>query len=152
MLQKNDLVLILTEMESNGVEGAHEHLLKLFSTSSIPTDTLKFINDRRQLDVTQFYERIRKNYNDKKSNLYKNIVKDIEDPTEAIITLSAFALQLLLYSKHVEEENKMLFFKHVRAEEVTRVLNRFYKDHDVSSALKELRIIKADLKAFESIR
>ena len=64
MLQKNDLVLILTEMETNEVEGAHEQLLKLFSTSSSPTETLKFINDRRQLDVTQFYERIRKNYND----------------------------------------------------------------------------------------
>lgn len=152
MLQKNDLILILTEMEANNVEGAHEQLYKLLRAPNISMESLKFVNDRRQLDVTRFYERIRKNYNEKKSNLYKNIVKDIEDPTEAITTLSAFALNLFLYSKHVEEENKALFFKHVRAEEVTRVLNKFYKEHDIASALKELRIIKADLKAFESIK
>lgn len=157
MLQKNDLILILTDMEDkekqgdNFYKGAHEHLIKMFTTNDISLETLKFINERRPLDVTNFYERIRKNYNNKKSNLYKNIVKDIEDPTEAITTLSAFVLNLFLYSKHVEEENKTQFFKHVRAEEVTRVLNKFYKDHDVSSALKELRIIKADIIAFEEI-
>ena len=149
MLQVNDLVLILTDMEACGDLGAHEQLLKILKSSSISTDTLKYINDRRPLDVTQFYERIRKNYNDKRSNLYKNIVKDIEDPDEAISTLSAFALNLFLYSKHVEDKDKSLFFRHVRAEEVTRVLNMFYKDYDVTSAIKLLRLIKADLVCFE---
>ena len=151
MLQKNDIVLLLTEMEENNVEGAHEQLYKLFGSTGIPTESLKFVNDRRQLDVSKFYERIRKNHNEKKSNLYKNIVKDTEDPVEAISTLSAFALNLFLYSKHVEEKNKGLFFKHVRAEEVTRVLNKYYKDYDITSAIKMLRLIKADLIAFEEI-
>ena len=150
MLQVNDLVLILTDMETSGDSGAHEQLLRTLSNPTISTSVLKYINDRRPLDVTQFYERIRKNYNDKRSNLYKNIVKDIEDPIEAISTLSAFALNLFLYSKHVEESNKNLFFKHVRAEEVTRVLNKFYKEHDVTSAIKMLRLLKADLLAFET--
>ena len=152
MLQVNDLILILTDMENSGDADAHEHLMKTLTTSTISTNTLKYINDRRPLDVTQFYERVRKNYNDKRSNLYKNIVKDIEDPDEAISTLSAFALNLFLYSKHVEDANKILFFKHARAEEVTRVLNLFYKNHDVTSAIKLLRLIKADLKCFEQIR
>ena len=152
MLQVNDLVLILTDLEATGDAGAHEQLLKVLRSSSISGDTLKYINDRRPLDVTQFYERVRKNYNDKRSNLYKNIVRDIEDPDEAISTLSAFALNLFLYSKHVEEKDKQLFFKHVRAEEVTRVLNKFYKDYDVTSAIKLLRLLKADLKCFEAIR
>ena len=152
MLQVNDLVLILTDMETSGDEGAHEQLMKTLMSSTISTNTLKYINDRRPLDVTQFYERIRKNYNDKRSSLYKNIVKDIEDPDEAISTLSAFALNLFLYSKHVEESNRNLFFKHVRAEEVTRVLNQFYKSQDVTSAIKLLRLLKADLKCFEQIR
>ena len=152
MLQVNDLVLILTDMETSGDEGAHEQLMKTLMSSTISTNTLKYINDRRPLDVTQFYERIRKNYNDKRSSLYKNIVKDIEDPDEAISTLSAFALNLFLYSKHVDESNRNLFFKHVRAEEVTRVLNQFYKSQDVTSAIKLLRLLKADLKCFEQIR
>ena len=152
MLQINDLVLILTDMESAGEKGAHEHLLKTLTGAKISSDTLKFINDRRPLDVTQFYERVRKNYNDKRSNLYKNIVRDIEDPDEAITTLSAFALNLFLYSKHVDEKNRQLFFKHVRAEEVTRVLNLYYKNYDVTSAIKLLRLLKADLKCFEELR
>ena len=152
MLQVNDLVLILSEMDASGTDGAKEHLMKALRSPLVSSETLKYINDRRPLDVTRFYERVRKNYNDKRSNLYKNIVRDIEDPEEAISTLSAFLLNLFLYSKHVEESNKPLFFKHVRAEEVSRVLNMYYTDYDVTSALKLLRLIKADLKCFESIR
>lgn len=152
MLQVNDLVLILTDMQETGDEGAKEQLMKAIRSPLVSSETLKYINDRRPLDVTRFYERVRKNYNDKRSNLYKNIVRDVEDPNEAISTLSAFLLNLFLYSKHVEESNKALFFKHVRAEEVSRVLNKYYKDYDVTSALKLLRLIKADVKAFENIR
>ena len=61
MLQANDLVLILTDMEASGDEGAHEQLMRTLRNSTISTSTLKYINDRRPLDVTQFYERIRKN-------------------------------------------------------------------------------------------
>lgn len=151
MLQKNDLVLILTDMEANNIEGAHEQLMKVFNISGVSIEALKFINDRRQLDVTKFYERLRKNHNEKKSSLYKNIVKDIEDPVDAISTLSAFALNLFLYSKHVDESNKNQFFKHVRAEEVTRVLNKYYSSYDITSAIKMLRILKADIIAFETV-
>ena len=113
-------------------------------------DVLKFINDSRQLDVASFYERLRKNYNNKKSDLYKNIVKEIDEPMEILTTLSAYALQVILYSKHAENEH--MFFKHSRVEEVTRVLNNYYKTYDITSAMKLLRLIKIDLKAFESIK
>lgn len=149
MLQKNDLILLLTEMQENGEE-VTEQLKKVVTSPSIPLDVLKFVNEARQLDVASFYERIRQNYNKKKSNLYKNIVKDIDDPQEVLTTLSAFALQVILYSKHVEDEQ--MFFKHSRVEEVTRVLNNYYSTYDITSALKLLRLIKCDLKAFESIR
>ncbi len=152
MLQNTDLILLLTEMEDNGIEGASRHLRAIIGKPGVSIDALKFINSHRQLDVVGFYERIRKNHNEKKSNLYKNIVKDIDDPTEVISTLHAFALQLFLYSKHVDEANKLLFFKHVRAEEVTRVLNNYYKNYDITSALKLLRLIKADLVAFETVQ
>ena len=45
-----------------------------------------------------------------------------------------------------------MFFKHARAEEATRVLNGYYKSYDISSVMKLLRLIKCDIKAFESIR
>lgn len=149
MLQKQDLILLLTEMQENGAE-VSDQLRKVVSSTNIPIDVLKYINDNRQMDVASFYERIRKNYNNKRSDLYKNIVKDIDDPLEVIITLSAYALQVILYSKHIE--NEQMFFKHTRIEEVTRVLNNYYNSYDVTSAMKLLRLIKVDVKAFESIR
>ena len=149
MLQKNDLILLLTEMQENG-EDVSDYLRKLVTSSNIPMDVLKYINDSRQLDVSAFYERIRKNYNDKRSDLYKNIVRDIDDPQEVLTTLSAYALQVILYSKHTQ--NEQLFFKHSRVEEVTRVLNNYYNSYDIASAMKLLRLIKVDLKAFESIK
>lgn len=149
MLQRNDLVLLLTELQQNG-EDVSAELNKVFTSQGISFDVLKFINDRRQFEVAQFYEKMRKNHNDKKSPLYKNIVSDIEDVNEVITTLHAYALQVNLFAKHLE--NKQLFFKHARAEEVARVLDKYYVDFDITSALKMLRLIKADLKAFESIR
>lgn len=149
MLQKNDLILLLSEMQENGAE-VTDQITKVLTSATIPLDVLKEINDNRQLDVASFYERIRKNYNDKRSDLYKNIVKEIDDPREVLITLSAFALQVQLYSKYANDVE--MFFKHIRIEEVTRVLNNYYKTYDITSALKVIRLLKADLKAFESIR
>lgn len=149
MLQKNDLVLLLTEMQENGAE-ITDLLKKVVTSATIPMDALKYINDNRQLDVATFYERLRKNYNNKRSDLYKNIVKDIDDPQEVLTTLSAYALQVILFSKHTD--NEQMFFKHSRVEEVTRVLNNYYKTYDITSAMKLLRLIKIDLKAFESIK
>ena len=58
-------------------------------------------------------------------------------------------LQILLYSKHVD--NKKLFLESSRAEEITLVLNNYFKTYDITNALKLLRIYKADLVALEFI-
>lgn len=150
MLRNTDLVLLLTEISNNG-EDVTSLIQKVLTSPSIPLDVIKYINDRRQLDVTNFYERIRYNYNKKKSNLYINIVKEeITDAQDALTTLAALNLQILLFSKHAE--NKEMFLSHSRAEEITRVLNNYYKTYDLIPCFKMLKIIRADLKAFESIK
>lgn len=149
MIQKNDLVLLLTELEKNGVDGASQQIKNVLTTPNIELSTVKFINDNRPLEIVQFYEKIRKNYNSKKSPLYKNIVKDVEDIEDILTTLHAYALQVNLFSKKLE--NKQLFFKHARAEEVTRVLNTYYSNYDITPALKLIRLIKADIVAFETV-
>ena len=83
MITKNDLVLLLTEIESAELN-VDPYITRLLSSESIPLDILKFINKHRQLDVTDFYNLIRKNYNSKKSPLYKNLVKEeFKNPTLA---------------------------------------------------------------------
>lgn len=148
-ITKNDCLLLLTKMQEDGVD-TKAQVNKLFSTPGIPLDVLKFINNHKQLDVISFYERIRKNYNNKRSKLYINIMKEIDDPEEVITTLSALLTQIILTSEKVD--NKKLFLNNVRAGEITRVLNNYFNTFDVESARKLLYLFKCDIKALESIR
>lgn len=149
MLTKTDLLLLLTDMEESG-KNVDSEIAKLLKSDTISYEVLKFINNNRQLDVSLFYDLLRKNYNKKRSNLYINLVKEESDsPSEALITLSALNLQILLFAKKIED-NKM-FIKHSRAEEITRVLNNYYKTYDLIPCLKLLKLIKADMVALEYI-
>lgn len=149
MLTKNDLLLLLTDLQESGVDVTSQ-VTSLIRNPSLSLDVLKFINNQRQLDVAAFYELLRKNYNSKKSPLYKNIVReDNDNPDTVLTTLAALNLQILLFAKNLED-NK-LFLKASRAEEITRVLNNYYQTYDLIPCYKILRLIKADLVAFEYI-
>lgn len=148
MITKHDLMLLLGEMSDAGVDTTQK--LKLLITSKdVPMEVVKYVNDNRQLDVSKFYENLRKNYNNKKSKLYGNIVKDITDVTEVLTTLASLNLQILLYSKKVED--RQMFLRHCRAEEICKVLTLYYKNYDLSNCVKLLHLIKADLVAFECL-
>ena len=149
MVTKNDLLLLLTELQESGTE-VRPYLAKAVSSQSISLEVLKFINDQRQLDVASFYELLRKNYNSKKSPLYKNIVKEeVDKPEDVLTTLAALNLQILLFARKLDDDK--MFLKHSRAEEITRVLNNYYKTYDLIPCLKLLKLVKADLVAFETV-
>ena len=78
MILKNDLLLILSEMSDNGIDTIKE-FTKVATAKEIPLDVIKFINDNREMEVNKFYSYIRKSYNSKKSKLYINIMKEIDD-------------------------------------------------------------------------
>lgn len=150
MISKSDILLLLTDLEDKGIN-ISKYTNTLFKTQELPLDVIKFINDNRQLDVLAFYELLRKNYNKKKSPLYKNIVTEtLKDPQDVIVILSALALQISLFANKLED-NK-LFLKHSRVIEITEALNNYYKNYDLIPCLKLLKLIKTDLKAFESIK
>lgn len=148
MISKNDIILLLTELEEAGVE-VQPQLQKTLHSSVIPLDVVKFINDHRQLDLTAFYEKLRKNYNHKKSKLYLAIVKEVINPVEVITTLSSYNLQVALYAKQLEDNQ--MFLKHSRAREVNIVLTQYYTNYDLTNCLALLRLIKADLIACETV-
>lgn len=149
MLTKNDLILLLAEIETETIN-VDSYITKLLSSETIPLDILNFINKHRQLDVTDFYKLLRKNYNNKKSPLYKNLVKEeFNSPVDAIITLSVLLLQINLFSKKLEDSK--LFLKHSRASEISNVLSSYYQTYDLIPCLKLLKVIKADLKVFEKL-
>ena len=148
MITKHDCLLLLSDIKERGVDCSKE-IKTLMSLSEPSLDIIKFINDNRQLDLTKFYEKIRKSYNDKRSNLYINIVKEIEDTNEVLTTLSALLTQILIFSKKVENRN--MFLKHARCDEICRVLTRYFQTYDLISCIQLLKLIKYDLVALETV-
>lgn len=149
MISKNDCVLLLTDLQERGID-VSAYLNRTLINPEIDLQVLKFINDNRQLDLSKFYEKLRKSYNDKKSVLYKNIVKEIEEPNEVLTTLSAMLTQILLFAKNVD--NREMFLRHSRAQDISKILTKYFQSYDLTNCLKLLRVIKADLKALESMR
>lgn len=149
MITKNDCYLLLSELNERGVDTSSP-IKDLMSSTSPSLEVIKFINDNRQLELTKFYEKLRKSYNNKKSKLYINIMKEIEQPQDVLITLSSLLTQILLFSKDVED--KQMFLRHSRSDEITKVLSGYFKDFDLTRCVKLIKLIKIDIKALETIK
>ena len=93
---------------------------------------------------------LRKKHNQKKSPLYVNILKDIENEDQCITTLVCLLVQINLYSNKLEKD-KDLFLKEIRAEELLKVLHEYYSTKDSSSCLNLLKLIKTDLLVLECL-
>lgn len=149
MITKSDCLILLSEIEDSGVDTAD--ITKEILTNGRPTiGAIKFINDHRELDLTKFYEKLRKSYNDKKSSLYINIMKEIDDPNEVTTTLSSLALQIMLFGNRTAEDKKM-FLSHSRIKEIYECLHNYIQTSDLIPCLKLIKLVKADIKALESV-
>jgi hypothetical protein len=147
MITKNDVILLLTDLEKLGVE-INKSLYVDVSKNGVTPEIVNFINSNRQLDLHKFYEKIRKSYNEKHSTLYINIVKEIDDVNKVLTTLSALQTQLLLfYTK--EAEDKEMFLRHSRASEISKVLLNYYMTYDLKPCIKLIQLIKADIKCLQ---
>jgi hypothetical protein len=147
MITRNDTILLLTELQEQGIDTGKLVEVALRS-SEVNMTVIKFINSHRPFEANKFYEKIRKSYNDKKSTLYRNIVKEnLDDPNDVLTTLASLNLQILLYSKNVDD--KQMFLRHMRFEEICAALLNYSKKYDLVPCIKLLQRIKADLKAFQ---
>ena len=149
MITKNDCLTLLVALEDKGVD-IDNQMKKLLTSKEVPMEVLKFILEYRGIEVANFYEMLRKKHNQKKSPLYHNIVKDIEDVDEIITTLSCLLVQITLYSRKLRA-NKDIFQREIRAEEITRVLNNFYATGEFDQCIALLKLLKADLLVLEHI-
>lgn len=149
MITKNDCLTILVSLENRGLN-IDQPMKKLITAKEIPFEVLKFILDNRGSEVANFYEMLRKKHNEKKSPLYHNIVKDITDPDEIITTLACLLVQITLFSKKLQN-NREIFQREVRAEEITRVLNVFYTTGELDQCLALIKLLKTDLIVLEHI-
>lgn len=149
MFTKDDCLSILVKLGDEGLQ-TDRYIKKLIIAKEIPLEVLKFISDNKGIEAANFYEMLRKNHNQKKSPLYKNLVQENPDLEHSITTLTCLLTQIVLYSNKLE--NKDAFIKAVRAEEISRILHNYFTDLAFSSeAIKMLKLIRADILAFEYI-
>ena len=128
MLNKSDCMSILIKLEDKGVD-INAQMKKLILAKDIPIDVLKFIAEKQGLEAVNFYEMLRKSYNNKKSKLYKNILDDIKLEDVCVI-LSSLLLQIALYSSKLTD-TKNSFLQEIRANEISDALADFYKSDNV---------------------
>lgn len=146
MLNKSDCMSILIKLEDQGVD-INAQMKKLILAKDIPIDVLKFIAEKQGLEALNFYEMLRKSYNNKKSKLYKNILDDIKLEDVCVI-LSSLLLQIALYSSKLTD-TKNSFLQEIRANEISDALADFYKSDNVEKCLAVLNAIKTDLLVLE---
>lgn len=146
MLNKSDCMSILIKLEDQGVD-INAQMKKLILAKDIPIDVLKFIAEKQGLEAVNFYEMLRKSYNNKKSKLYKNILDDINLDNICVI-LSSLLLQIALYSSKLTD-TKDSFLQEIRANEISEALADFYKSDNVEKCLAVLNAIKTDLLVLE---
>ena len=149
MITKNDIFLLLSDLEDKGIE-INKSIYSDVSKNGVSLDILKFISSNMQLDLYRFYEKIRKSYNQKHSNLYINIVKEIEDVNKVLTTLSALQTQILLFSER-EAIDREMFLRHARVSEISKVLFNYYQTYDLKPCIKLLRLFKADIKCLQEV-
>lgn len=151
MLQKTDLILLLTTIQEEHPElNIKEYIDLTIKTPGINLDVLKFINDNRPLDVGNFYEKLRRSYNQKKSNLYINIMKSDETELKnTMVIITSLLNQIMIFANNVED--KQLFLRHSRADELSKAILLYLNTYDIQPAVKLLQLIKADLKTLQEV-
>ena len=71
MMSKTDCLSILVSLEDRGIN-IDTQMKKLLVAKEPPLEVVRFIANHQGIEVANFYEMLRKRYNQKKSPLYKN--------------------------------------------------------------------------------
>ena len=147
MIQTSDVLILLSELGRDGIN-VDEQMSSVLTGANM-VDTLKFIKDHKDIDAINFYDKIRKSYNNNKSKLYINILKEIDDPKEVLSTLSALELQIILSGKKIN--NPVMFYKVMRLEEILECLLNYSKTYDILPCIDLIKKYKADILMWETV-
>lgn len=70
------------------------------------------------------------------------------DAKTTLTTLSALLNQILQF----ECEDKPMFLKHARADEISKVLSIYFETYNIEPAYELLKLIKADCKVLQMVK
>ena len=148
MITKNECLEKLFLLQDEGIE-CEAQIKQLLLETQPSIEIIQFISNNIELNIRKFYEKLRKSYNDKKSKLYINIVKETElEPKEVLCTLGSLQLQILLFNKNIDDNN---FLKNARFDDISKCMLNYYTTKDIIPCQRLLSYIKSDLKVLEEI-
>lgn len=146
MFTKTDCLSLLFELKDRDID-VNEEIKYLLIHNEPTLDIIKTINNNMELNIRAFYEKLRKSYNNNKSKLYINIVKENNlEPKEVLCTLASLQLQILLFNKTLDDPS---FLRNARFNEICDCLKVYYTSGDIIPSQKLLELFKADLKFLE---
>lgn len=147
MLDKNYCYKILFEMKDD--YNVMPMLTLLSQSNIVPKKVVEFINQHRDLELTQFYSQIRKMRNQKNSKLYYQLVNEDRDPIESLKAVSSFITRALIYSEKLDSNERLVFLKSARVQECSISLSKYFVDNDIRLVLEILNMIRDDIKMLE---
>lgn len=149
MLNRQDCYKILFDMKEKGID-VTEQISQLSKNVKVPLQVIKFINENRELNVTTFYESLRKKHNEKTSKLYLKIMKEDLDANECLKTLSSYVTQVLIASEKIQLSERKSFLESSHILQVISALHKYFASQELLECLDILKIIKSDIKILEN--
>lgn len=149
MLTRQDCYKILFEMSNKGLN-VQKQISTLSTSTKVPIELIRFINQNRELNVTTFYESLRKKHNAKSSKLYLKLMKEEIEATECLKTLSSYITQVLIMSESIDTGERKSFYNSVRIKEALSALNKYFLEQDITECIDILKMIKSDIKILEN--
>lgn len=138
--------MIITRQDLLTLASDDVELLK--EVYSNPVDVVKELKENGKLEIFTFYDKLRHAYNDKKSKVYINIMKEVEDPKKVLTTLSALVTQILLFSE--KSTNREIFLNHSKLSDILKALQSYSTTQNVDDGIGIIKEIKQDIKQVES--
>lgn len=145
MLTSQDLIYFLTKCNT---KEADVIIRKLLTSSAFKGEAISYLNSTRSIDIVNFYEHLRKSYNEKRSSLYINLMKEDLPLEDQVITLASYILQANIYLK--KAINRPLFIRESEVNNSALALQKYYSQEDLLEVRNQLNKIKEDIKLYES--
>lgn len=152
MISKNECLTLLLKLEEQGLD-INKYMRATAVAKEPPLEVLRFIAGNKGFEAISFYEMLRKKSNQKKSPLYKDILKGNFVGSDCITTLSCLLTQVVLFSSKITEEtDKQRFLKEARAAEIAHALRSYFTEQNCELSLKLLGLIATDIKVLEFLQ
>lgn len=149
MLNKQECYKILLDLRSQGVN-VNRQIGLLAGAPTVPNEVIKFINENRALNVTEFYKVLRKKSNSTKNKLYKELVAETQQPIDKVKALSSFITQGIIAGEKLDPMERENFFEALRLADCAQALMKYFTNSEIQPILETVLLIKNDIKILEN--